>query len=230
MPGDVLRERRVEREVQARLRRLERSIGNDLERLRIDTGVSKAAVAREAGVDRTFYGRIEAGSAHASLESLVAVAIAMGADEGVLLKDVAFEDSDTYATAYILAEAVKKIGAFDLVLCGRQAADWDVGQVGLGVAELLGIPSVAIAQKLEVTDGKATVERIVEGGYDVMEVGLPALITVSNEINKPRYPTLRSATITAVPHSSLIRRRTWMRLRWRMSRRRSSDGCVRCRG
>jgi electron transfer flavoprotein beta subunit len=118
-------------------------------------------------------------------------AIAMGADEGILLKDPLFEDSDTYATAYILAEAVKKIGAFDLILCGRQAADWDVGQVGLGIAELLGIPSVAIAQKLEVSDGKIVVERIVEGGYDVMEADLPALITVSNEINKPRYPTLR---------------------------------------
>ena len=118
-------------------------------------------------------------------------AIAMGADEGILLKDALFEDSDTYGTAYILAEAIRKIGAFDLILCGRQAADWDVGQVGLGVAELLGIPSVAIAQKLEVTDGKVVVERIVEGGYDVMEADLPALITVSNEINKPRYPTLR---------------------------------------
>jgi electron transfer flavoprotein beta subunit len=118
-------------------------------------------------------------------------AVAMGADEGVLLKDAAFEDSDTYATATILAAAIKKIGTFDLILCGRQAADWDVGQVGLGIAELLGLPCVSIAQKLEVSDGKAMVERIVEGGFDVMEVSLPALITVSNEINKPRYPTLR---------------------------------------
>jgi electron transfer flavoprotein beta subunit len=118
-------------------------------------------------------------------------AVAMGADEGILLKDPAFEDSDTYATAYILAEAIKKIGAFDVILCGRQAADWDVGQVGLGIAELLGIPCVSLAQKIDIADGKAMVERLVEGGFDVMEVGLPALITVSNEINKPRYPTLR---------------------------------------
>ncbi len=118
-------------------------------------------------------------------------AVAMGADEGILLKDQAFEDSDTYATAYILAEAIRKVGAFDLILCGRQAADWDVGQVGVGVAELLEIPCVSIAQKIEVSDGRAVVERLVEGGYDVMEVTLPALITVSNEINKPRYPTLR---------------------------------------
>jgi electron transfer flavoprotein beta subunit len=118
-------------------------------------------------------------------------AIAMGADEGILLKDPAFDDSDTYATASILAEAIKKIGTFDLILCGRQAADWDIGQVGLGIAELLNIPVVAIAQKIEVLDGTLQVERIVEGGFDVMEVPLPALLTVSNEINKPRYPTLR---------------------------------------
>ena len=118
-------------------------------------------------------------------------ALAMGTDEGILLKDPAFEDSDTYGTAYILAEAIKKIGAFDLILCGRQAADWDIGQVGAGLAELLGIACVTIGQKIEASDGKLLVERIVEGGYDVIEVGLPALITVSNEINKPRYPTLR---------------------------------------
>lgn len=118
-------------------------------------------------------------------------ALAMGADDGILVKDPAFEDSDAHATAYILAEAVKKIGAFDLILCGRQAADWDVGQVGVGLAECLDIPCVSIAQRLDVQDGTATVERIVEGGYDVFEVELPALITVSNEINKPRYPTLR---------------------------------------
>jgi len=118
-------------------------------------------------------------------------AVAMGADEGILLKDAAFEESDTYATAYILAAAIKKISTFDVILCGRQAADWDVGQVGLGLAELLDIPCVSIAQKLAVSDGTVTVERLVEGGFDVMQTSLPALITVSNEINKPRYPTLR---------------------------------------
>src|SRR5919109_1103891 len=118
-------------------------------------------------------------------------AIAMGADEGILLKDPAFEDADSYSTAYILSAAMKKIGAFDLILCGRQAADWDVGQVGPSLAELLGIACVTIAQKIEVVNGTVQVERIVEGGYDVIEAGLPALITVSNEINKPRYPTLR---------------------------------------
>ena len=144
-------------------------------------------------------------------------AVAMGADEGIFLKDPAFEDSDTYATAYILAAAIKKIGSFDVILCGRQAADWDVGQVGLGIAELLGIPCVSIAQKLEVSDGTVIVERIVEGGFDVMEASLPALITVSNEINKPRHHGSREKTDPGVgccspwprcrPHRSASRSR-----------------------
>jgi DNA-binding XRE family transcriptional regulator len=83
VPRDIRRERVIERQVQARLRRLERSIGEDLERLRIDAAATKAHVARTAGVDRTFYGRMESGDAHASLESVLAVATAMGADVSV---------------------------------------------------------------------------------------------------------------------------------------------------
>lgn len=85
MPRDVPRERQVERQVRARLHRLAGSIGQDLERLRIDTAATKAEVARVAGVDRTFYGRMESGRAHPSLESLIAVATAMGADVSVRL-------------------------------------------------------------------------------------------------------------------------------------------------
>ena len=85
MPRDVPRDRQTARIVISRLRRLERSIGDDLERLRIDASASKADIARAAGVDRTFYGRIEAGSAHPSLESLVAIATALGADLSIRL-------------------------------------------------------------------------------------------------------------------------------------------------
>ncbi len=85
VPRDVPRHRRIERQVQARLRRLERSIGEDLERLRIDAAATKAEVARIAGVDRSFYGRMESGDAHASLESVIAVASALGADVSVRL-------------------------------------------------------------------------------------------------------------------------------------------------
>ncbi len=117
--------------------------------------------------------------------------LSMGADELVLVQDEAVEDLDAFATAYVLSEAIKKIGAVDLVLCGRQASDWDNAQVPLGIAELLGLPCVTVAQKIEVADGALTVERALTDGYEVVEARLPALVTVSNELGEPRYPTLR---------------------------------------
>ncbi len=117
--------------------------------------------------------------------------LSMGADELVLLQDDAFEGGDSFATARALAAAISKIGEFDLILCGRQAGDWDAGQVGLGIAELLAIPSVTTAQKVEIRDSKAVVERVVADGYEVIEVSLPALITVSSELGEPRYPTMK---------------------------------------
>jgi electron transfer flavoprotein beta subunit len=111
----------------------------------------------------------------------------MGADELILLEDNAFVDGDSWSTAHALAAAIKKIGDYDLIFCGREAADWDAGQVGLGIAEILGLPSVTIARKIEIIDGKARVERVTVDGYEVIEVVLPALITVSNELGQPRY-------------------------------------------
>jgi len=117
--------------------------------------------------------------------------LAMGADELILLQDPAFEGGDSGSTAYALAMAIKKIGEYDIIFCGRQAADWDAGQVGSGIAELLGIPSVTLAKNVELLDGKVKVERVVTDGYEVIEVSTPVLITVSNELGEPRYPTLK---------------------------------------
>lgn len=117
--------------------------------------------------------------------------LSMGADELILLEDASFVDGDSWSTAYALFMAIKKIGNCDVILCGSQAADWDSGQVGSGVAQLLGLPSVTLARKIEVTDGKARVERIVTDGYEVIEVVLPALITLSNEHAAPRYPNVK---------------------------------------
>ena len=125
------------------------------------------------------------------LRDVVKKPLSMGADELILLEDEAFDGGDGWSTAYALAMAIKKIGDYDLIFCGRQASDWDAGQVGSGIAEILGLPSVTLAQKIEVTDGKARVERVTDDGYDVVEVSLPALITVSNEIGEPRYPTIK---------------------------------------
>jgi electron transfer flavoprotein beta subunit len=117
--------------------------------------------------------------------------LSMGADELVLLEDEAFADSDSWSTASALALAIRKIGSYDLILCGRQAADWDSGMVGSGIAQLLGLPVVSVARKIEVDDNKARVERVITDGYEVIEVTLPALITLSNEHDEPRYPNVR---------------------------------------
>jgi electron transfer flavoprotein beta subunit len=125
------------------------------------------------------------------LPDVVKKPLSMGADDLVLLEDEAFGGGDSWTTAYALAMAIKKLGDYDLIFCGRQASDWDAGQVGLGIAEILGLPSVTLARKVEVADGKARVERVADDGYEVISVALPAVITVSNELGEPRYPTIK---------------------------------------
>ena len=118
-------------------------------------------------------------------------AIAMGADQAVLLSDPAFENLDSLGTARVLAAAIKKLGDFDLVMAGRQASDTDAGQVGVGLAELLDLPAVSPIQAVEASDGGFQVRRIVEDGYQVVDVPKPCLLAVSSEIGEPRYPPLR---------------------------------------
>ena len=125
------------------------------------------------------------------LRDVVKKPLSMGCDELVLLEDEAFVEGDSWSTAYALAKAIEKIGEYDIIFCGRQTADWDAGQVGSGIAEILGLPSVTLAKKIEPMDGKARVEKVTADGYDVVEVSLPALITVSNELGEPRYATIK---------------------------------------
>jgi len=130
-------------------------------------------------------------------EDVLRKAVAMGADEGFVLNDTAFENSDGFATAYILAQAVKKVGKFDLILCGRQAADWDAGVVGSALAEYLGIPVVVRAKSVEAANGTLKVERVTASGSEIFEVPLPALVTVSSEMGQPRIPSGRGIIIAA---------------------------------
>ena len=119
-------------------------------------------------------------------------AISMGVDEAVLVSDRAFAGSDTWATSYTLACAIKKIGKFDIIFCGKQAADGDTAQVGPGVSMHLDIPQVTYVKKIEeVTPDHARVERMTEEGYEVIETPLPVLFTVVKEINEPRIPSLK---------------------------------------
>ncbi|MBF0343709.1 MAG: electron transfer flavoprotein subunit beta/FixA family protein [Nitrospirae bacterium] len=124
-------------------------------------------------------------------ENALRDAAAMGADDVALLTDKVFAGSDSWATAYALSCAIKKVG-YDLIICGKQAIDGDTGQVGPAVAEFLNIPHVSYVSKFSSLNGDAiTVRRLMDDGYDIVEVSLPALITVVRELNQPRLPSLK---------------------------------------
>jgi electron transfer flavoprotein beta subunit len=119
----------------------------------------------------------------------VSEAMGMGADEGILLTDRAFAGADTWATSSTLGKAIETIGAFDLVLCGRQAIDGDTAQIGPQVADYLKVPQVTYVIGIEAIKEKSiVVKRRLEDGFERVECDLPALLTVIGEMNTPRYP------------------------------------------
>jgi electron transfer flavoprotein beta subunit len=120
-------------------------------------------------------------------------AYAVGSDYVYLVSDRAFAGADTWATAYTLSAAIKKIGDYDLIICGKQAIDGDTAQVGPGIATQLNIPQLTYVDKVVEIDPdnkKIKVERLLEDGKEVVEASLPALITVVKDINEPRLPSL----------------------------------------
>ncbi|MFA6320854.1 MAG: electron transfer flavoprotein subunit beta/FixA family protein [Candidatus Omnitrophota bacterium] len=125
-------------------------------------------------------------------ENALKEAISLGCDEAILVSDRKFAGSDTWATSYTLSCAIKKIGAYDVVICGKQASDGDTAQVGPGISTHLDIPQVTYVKKIEdISANKAKVERMTEEGYDIVETPLPCLFTVVKEINTPRIPSLK---------------------------------------
>ena len=125
-------------------------------------------------------------------EAILRSAIALGADEGYLISDRAFAGSDTWATSYTISNGIKTLGQVDLIICGKQAIDGDTAQVGPGVAEMLNVPYVAWVRKVdEITTDSIKVQRLMEEGYDIVELPLPGLITVVKEINTPRMASLK---------------------------------------
>jgi electron transfer flavoprotein beta subunit len=116
--------------------------------------------------------------------------LAMGADEAVRLTDPAFDGSDGYATAKVLAEAIRKI-PYDLILTGTQTEDDGYGQVGVALAELLGVPHASLVTRLEIQEKKVKANRELEGGLEeVVEMDLPAVLTIQTGINEPRYVSI----------------------------------------
>lgn len=131
-----------------------------------------------------------------STEITLRKAVALGADEAVLLCDRVFGGADTLATSMVLAEAIKRLGKQEevvLVICGRQTIDGDTAQVGPGIATRLKYSQLTLVDQIQNVDreaGKVRVRRKLEGRYEIVEAPLPAMITVVREINRPRYPTV----------------------------------------
>lgn len=119
-------------------------------------------------------------------------AISLGIDDAYLVSDRSFAGSDTLATSYTLAQAIRKIGDFSIILCGKQASDGDTAQVGPGIATHLNIPQVTYVKKIDAANKECLkVERMTEEGYEILETPLPCLLTVVKEINEPRLPSLK---------------------------------------
>lgn len=122
-------------------------------------------------------------------KSVLMEALAMGADEAVLLTDRAFAGADTVATSFVIAEAIKKLDDdFDIIFCGKHAVDADTGQVGPSIAENLNIAQITFVEKIKVDEDVIIAKRAIEDGYEIVEAKLPVLLTVTDKINTPRYP------------------------------------------
>jgi len=118
-------------------------------------------------------------------------ALAMGAARAVLVSDDALAGADALTTAKILAKSVERAGGADLVLAATESSDGYTGTVPAQVAELLGWPSLTFAKQVDIVDGKVTIQRQTEAGYDVVEASLPAVVSVTAGVVEPRYPSFK---------------------------------------
>jgi electron transfer flavoprotein beta subunit len=131
-----------------------------------------------------------------SAEDTLKEALTYGLDAAYLLSDKAFAGADTLATSYTIAKAIDKIGNYDLILCGKQAIDGDTAQVGPGIAENLNLAQATNVQKIDFVDDKTLkVASELEDGYKIIEIKLPAVLTVTKEINIPRIPSFKTARL-----------------------------------
>lgn len=123
---------------------------------------------------------------------IIKEAYMMGADEGVVVSDRKFAGADVLATSYTLSQAVKKMGSFDLILCGKQTTDGDTAQVGPEMAEYLGIPHIANVLKIvELKEGSVLVEMDMPNTVELAEASYPCLLTVEKDIFQPRLPSYK---------------------------------------
>ncbi len=126
--------------------------------------------------------------------AVLRLALALGADEGVLLSDRAFAGSDTWATAYALATAIRKIGAYDLILCGQMAIDGDTAQTGPGIANQLRIPQITFCSHVDASGSQVVVNKLIDGGKQILEADMPVLVTMTMPVDyAPKYPSFLAA-------------------------------------
>lgn len=124
--------------------------------------------------------------------SVLKKALCVGANELVIINDDNLKNLDSHSTAEVLANVIKKIGEYDLILAGRQTADWGFGLTGATIAEILQIPIISLAQKIEIKNDTAIVEKLIRNGCEVVKTSMPALITVSSEIGDLRLFSLQA--------------------------------------
>jgi electron transfer flavoprotein beta subunit len=154
-----------------------------------DTYAAEAALRIKDEVDGTTVSILSLGEDH--VLDVIKRPIAMGADELFLVQDEELANGDAMAIAHTLAAAIKNMGEFDLIMCGRQSADLDQGIVGTGLAAILGIPVLTSAVGVRLKDDWIEIDRAVEDGIDTVSAQLPAVVTVSSEIGEARYATMR---------------------------------------
>jgi electron transfer flavoprotein beta subunit len=127
-------------------------------------------------------------------ESILRDAMSVGIDKAILLTDIVFSGSDTFATSYILSSAIKKIGNYDIIICGKESYDVGTGQVGPEIAEMLNIPHISCVKNIKLIDNNIIrLEREMEDGIDLLESSTPILLTVCDDINIPRIPSLKNS-------------------------------------
>ncbi|MEM3398562.1 MAG: electron transfer flavoprotein subunit beta/FixA family protein [Nitrososphaerota archaeon] len=124
-------------------------------------------------------------------EPYMKLAVTMGADDAILISDRAFAGADTLATSRTLAAAIKKLGEYDLILCGEESSDAGTGHVPPSIAEFLNIPQITFVNNIEIIEGKIRAKRVLEGGYEVLECAPPVLLSVEYGCNTPRFPDFR---------------------------------------
>src|SRR5256886_15169739 len=160
---------------------------NELDEYAIEEGLQIAEAQREAGADAEV--TIMTMGPEKAAES-IRKALSMGADKAVHLLDDGLAGSDALSTSYALAQALSQTG-FDLVICGSESTDARMGVMAAMLAERLGVPQVSLASKVEIDGSAISVQRQTEYGYDKVEATLPAVISVVEKINEPRYPSFK---------------------------------------